>query len=267
MNTIRYVGQHAITYDVCWHTHENWELVYCTEGDGTFRFEDGSTLCYRKGQAVAIPPGKVHSNISSVGFTNIHLRMEEPTFPQKTPFLVADDAEGHMGEAFFQARFFYLEDSPAGQRILTALGELISSYMVAFQDNPSFAGPVEELRTMIIQNFENPSFELNEAIQRQPFNTNYLRKQFQDAVGLTPLRYMTNLRMRKARYMLLSPSPEEHAVSRVAESCGYRDALYFSRVFKKHFGCSPTDFVARQGQTGEGEPPQQTPAAPETADK
>lgn len=259
MNTIQYVGQHAITYDVRWHSHETWELVYCTEGDGSFRFENGTELHYAKGQAVAIPPGLVHANNSSSGFTNIHLRMSDPTFPQRTPFLVADDAEGHMGSAFSQARFFYLEDTPQGERILTALGELISCYMVAFRNNPTYVGPVEEIRTAIIQNFENPSFDLNELVRNQPFNTNYLRKQFQDAVGMTPLRYMTNLRMRKAKYLLLSPNPEERVVSRVAESCGYRDALYFSRVFRKHFGCSPSDYITRNLEPGDATFPDELP--------
>ncbi|MDE7087024.1 MAG: AraC family transcriptional regulator, partial [Clostridia bacterium] len=31
-------------------------------------------------------------------------------------------------------------------------------------------------------------------------------------------------------------------VSQVAEACGFAEPLYFSRVFKKHFGVAPNDF-------------------------
>lgn len=38
MNTILFVGEHPKTFDVRWHTHEHWELIYCTSGQGAFRF-------------------------------------------------------------------------------------------------------------------------------------------------------------------------------------------------------------------------------------
>ena len=44
MNTILFVGEHPKTYDVRWHTHEHWELVYCTGGKGAFRFESGNSF-------------------------------------------------------------------------------------------------------------------------------------------------------------------------------------------------------------------------------
>jgi len=40
------------------------------------------------------------------------------------------------------------------------------------------------------------------------------------------------------------------SISEIAELCGYDDALYFSRVFKKSFGCSPSAF-AKNRQPGE----------------
>ena len=42
MNTILFVGEHPKTHDVRLHTHDHWEFVYCTSGEGTFRFENGT---------------------------------------------------------------------------------------------------------------------------------------------------------------------------------------------------------------------------------
>ena len=36
--------------------------------------------------------------------------------------------------------------------------------------------------------------------------------------------------------------------------CGYEDALYFSRVFKKYYGCSPSNFGKKLGQFPERDP-------------
>ncbi len=110
MNTLLEVGEVSRTYDVRWHSNDYWELVYCNGGEGTFSFENGLTVHYRQGQAVAVPPKEIHMNSSRGGFTNIYLTMDAPAFPYKSAFMVEDDAEGHMGIAFAQARFYYLSD-------------------------------------------------------------------------------------------------------------------------------------------------------------
>lgn len=247
MNTILFVGEHAKTYDVQWHSHDYWELVYCTGGQGTFEFENGTILRYSAGEAVAVPPGERHANNSSEGFTNIHLTMDEPSFPYRAAFRVNDDPDGHLGMTFSQAKFYYLSDIKQRELVLSALGGLISSYMIVFRSNSEYSEPVEQIRSIIIRNYADPTFALDEAIRRMPFNYDYLRKLFKKEMGATPLEYMTGLRMKKAETMLTAMWTKDYSVTEIALLCGFDDALYFSRVFKKHFGCSPTIFAKNHG--------------------
>lgn len=246
MNSILTVGENARALDGRWHSHEHWELSYCTGGEGVFRLEDGPALSCRGGQAVAIPPGARHLVAAGKGFGDIHLTMEAPAFPFKSAFRVDDDPEGHMGAAFAQARFYYRAELKRRELILSALGELIGSFMIVFRDNREFSAAVEHIRACILQGFSNPAFELDREIRQMPFNYDYLRKLFQKEMGMTPLKYMTDLRMKKAKSMLAATWTREYSVAEVAESCGFSDALYFSRVFKKYYGCSPSEFGKRR---------------------
>ena len=136
--------------------------------------------------------------------------------------------------------------------VLTALGELIISYLIVYRSNSEFSDPVEQIRNMIIRNYAEPSFALDEAIRGMPFHYDYLRKLFRKEVGVTPLEYLTSLRMKKAEIMLGAMWTKDYSVAEIALMCGYEDALYFSRVFKKHFGCAPTSYTKKyRNQTQE----------------
>jgi AraC family transcriptional regulator of arabinose operon len=62
---------------------------------------------------------------------------------------------------------------------------------------------------------------------------------FTEAVRVTPREYITAKRIEQAKLLLNTSS---NSVETIAYSVGYSDALYFSRVFKKHTGMSPTTF-------------------------
>lgn len=246
MNNILFVGEHYRTYDVQWHKHECWELVYCTGGQGVFNFENGTTIRYKEGDIVAIPPNESHTNVSPQGFTNIHLTMDDPVFPYRSAFRVSDE-EGNLKHAFSQAKYYYLSDINKRELVLSALGELIVSYMIVYRSKNEFSAPVERIRTLILRNYSQPNFALDEAVRGMPFHYDYLRKLFKKETGITPLEYMTSLRMKKAETLLSAMWIREYSVSEVAQMCGYEDALYFSRVFKKTYGCSPSSFAKKSG--------------------
>ncbi len=250
MNTILYAGEHDQALNADWHSHPHWELLYCAAGEGAYQMENSDPLSYQAGQAVAIPPGAVHMDFPARDARRIHLAMEAPAFPFKTPFRVDDGPEGHMGAAFAQAEHYYASKLRGRELILSALGELIGGFMTVLRDNREFSAAVERIRSSILQSYSNPAFELDQVIRQMPFNYDYLRKLFQKEMGLTPLRYMIDLRMKKAGGMLTAAWTREYSVAEVAENCGFSDALYFSRVFKKYYGCSPSEFVKRRRETG-----------------
>ena len=169
--------------------------------------------------------------------------MVDPAFPYRSAFRVEDDAQGHLKNAFNEARYYLLADIQKRELVLAALGELICSYMIVYRSNNEFSKPVEQIRSLIIDQYAECDFALDEAIRAMPFHYDYLRKLFKKEMGVTPLEYMTNLRMKKAEVMLTTMWTNDYSVAEIGQLCGYEDALYFSRVFKKHFGCAPSAFA------------------------
>ncbi len=64
-------------------------------------------------------------------------------------------------------------------------------------------------------------------------------RSFKRQMGVTPQRYLTGIRMNKARELLAGST---YNVSEIAGLVGYPNPLYFSRVFSQTQGCSPTEF-------------------------
>lgn len=62
---------------------------------------------------------------------------------------------------------------------------------------------------------------------------------FERYTGMTPNHYLTNFRMKRSRELLRA---QHYTVAQVAELVGYHDSFYFSRVFKKYNGLSPSDY-------------------------
>lgn len=62
-------------------------------------------------------------------------------------------------------------------------------------------------------------------------------------------RYASNLRLRKALFLLNESPPRRGAISDVAAQLGYDDPLRFSKVFRAHFGFPPSDVLALKDPT------------------
>ncbi|MBQ2724718.1 MAG: helix-turn-helix transcriptional regulator [Clostridia bacterium] len=66
-----------------------------------------------------------------------------------------------------------------------------------------------------------------------------LSKKFTQIVGISPVKYLTSLRMQKAQRLL---ADTDLLVSQVSAMCGYENPLYFSRRFRETTGISPQQY-------------------------
>jgi len=72
------------------------------------------------------------------------------------------------------------------------------------------------------------------------YHRTHLSKMFKQATGLSPMQFLLKVRMERAAELLQGGM--RLSIEQVASSVGYGDALYFSKQFRKWYGCSPTEY-------------------------
>ncbi len=248
MNEIIYAGKHLITYSVNRHAHSSWEFIYCTGGSGTLTYDSG-VLPYQAGDVLIIPPLVYHKNESETGFTNIHLNMRNPELSLKGPALVRDDGNHFILDAF-TAAFYHFGADPGSQQtmLLSLYAYLVISLIQAELSAPVRNPTVEEIASTIIRSYPDESFELDEYLRTLPFNYDYLRKLFKQDVGVTPHQYLSDIRLRAAAERLSFTDGRGANISDVAHLCGFREPLYFSKIFRKKYGMSPSEYQKRAAE-------------------
>jgi AraC-like DNA-binding protein len=71
----------------------------------------------------------------------------------------------------------------------------------------------------------------------------YICQVFKKHSGMNITAYMHQLRMQRAKY-LFDNTPR--TIAEIALEVGYQDAFYFTRIFKKHEGVTPTHYRLRK---------------------
>lgn len=188
MHKIISMGRHLTTFTVGVHSHDYWEIVYCTSGNGTFNSDNGHSMDYQTGEIVLIPPKIVHSNKSTHGFTNIHLTMDNIALSNVNFIKIIDNPSQILYHSFSQAYYIYNCDMPNKFNILSILGDLIGNCLIAFFGAKQFSPIIEKIRMEIIKNFTDCNLDLNKIIMDKTNKPEYLKKLFKKETDMTPLQ-------------------------------------------------------------------------------
>ena len=93
--------------------------------------------------------------------------------------------------------------------------------------------------TRYLQEHLSQEVSLSVLAERFHLNPQYISQLFKNEIGVGFLAYLTNIRMERAKHLLLSTSL---SVAEVAEQSGYGDYRVFTKVFKKSEGITPSQY-------------------------
>ena len=130
-------------------------------------------------------------------------------------------------------------------------GTCIDNLKIAlFQRQSSGAGEQREERpihgiTRYLQEHLAEEASLSVLAEEFHLSAQYISQLFKNEIGVGFLTYLTNIRMERAKQLLLSTSL---SIAEVSEQSGYGDYRVFTKVFKKSEGITPSqyrrDFIA-----------------------
>lgn len=101
------------------------------------------------------------------------------------------------------------------------------------------ADTILRAKRFLADNFANPELTLKATADYVGLNEKYFSSRFTKEAGETVSAYLTDLRMQRAKRLLVSTDLKMYEIS---ERVGYRSVEHFNRTFKKIFGVSPKDY-------------------------
>lgn len=102
----------------------------------------------------------------------------------------------------------------------------------------SYGSLINKISIVVLQNVEG---EINLSIISSDLhmNKNYICEMFKKKTGVSFLDYTTRIKMERAKKLLIESEARSYEIS---DKLGYKDSEYFSRLFKKYSGISPTEY-------------------------
>ncbi len=185
------------------------------------------------------------------------LKELEHTHPNMIKIIVSSYDNFNYAQAAIKLRVHDYLLKPILQEDLKAvLDEVKQLLEERYQNDPIFAatgkelaidGAVSYMKDYLTKNYAS-DIQLDELSSALHYNETHLRRSFQQEVGLSPLKYVTHLRMQKAKQLLLQR--KDLTVGEIGLAVGYSTPMYFNRIFKLTHGITPGEFRL-QKETGE----------------
>ena len=98
---------------------------------------------------------------------------------------------------------------------------------------------ISDAKLFMLDHFSNPSLMLQDVAKEVGMSNSRFSTVFSQQNGQTFTEYLIHIRLNKAKEMLRSTDIKN---SQIAREVGYNDAHYFSYIFKKNTGITPTEY-------------------------
>lgn len=162
----------------------------------------------------------------------------------QTAFNYAEPVVGRMNKDGFEFLFEYPEcgtdETYDRYRNAAVVLLIFSFYLEHFPGKNQLENDyVYDARVYIEEHFSDPGLNVNTVVNYLKLNRSYFYRLFKTETGISPVDYINRRRISRAESLLTN---RRMSIKDVAYSVGYTDQMYFSRVFKRLSGKTPTEY-------------------------
>ena len=134
------------------------------------------------------------------------------------------------------------------RRELAVLDEIVSTVRRAHSHSEYAEGDiVDRICRYIVENLESNDSSADIA-EKFHFSTHYIRHIFKRGTGMSIKEFRVAQKIKKAKLLLKTT---DNKIIDIAAACGFENPSYFTEIFSRITGISPTDY--RKGVAGENE--------------
>ncbi len=252
--------------------HLNYEVFMQTEGGCIFHFPE-EDMTIKENDILIVPPGMPHLEeafssqrrafqnvVFTVGerYITIHVagtypEGKTPKIPERHYVRKINPAKARLYHSMIHAAAQIRPDaSPDEKKLQKRLMRTVCQAALIDLSDSDYNPPVDEAATrnrrigMVIElirtHMHSRCPTVAELAEKTHCTPNYLSGLFRKETGESLKNYINRAKMEHAKN-LLEYTP--YNISEIAWSCGFQDAAYFARLFRKHFKCNPHELQSR----------------------
>ena len=240
------------------HTREYYLIHYVTKGCGKF-VADGKSYDVEKGEFFIIRPGELVTYSSPdtentwsfcwIGFKgrDAEKYLEETGIYRNTAVKKADSQKFRAVVMNCLELFGEDKKTPSQARLSAFVLEALDALKPSEKKRTNPSGQAERALRYIEFNYMRGITARDVAMQLNIDRTHFFRI-FKAKTGVSPEKYIMQFRVSKASELLKNSN---YTITEIASFVGVSDVYYFSKLFKKITGKSPTEFRKEQSESSQ----------------
>lgn len=238
------------------HTHACAEMFYVVGGKGQFRIED-KLYPVEENDLIIVNPHVRHTETSLdskpleyivLGVDGLELMVSEE---ESNPFAIINFKAAGADILFLLTNMLKeLEGKAPGYE--TICQDLLDILIIRLMRGSDFSAKLIPSTVQVskesaavhryIESHFKENVSLDDLAEVAHLNKYHMTHLFTRDYGISPIKFMLNLRIKESCYLLRTT---DHPLSQIARITGFSSPSYFSQSFRKAEGISPTDYRAK----------------------